>query len=143
MCLNKCILFFLILFLSSSIVLAQEVTVSHTILKSDVSEEEISAYKPLAVEFIRKTKGWEPEEYKLEYRMTLSSAPLATLDAMRYDALQEMKMTKKKRLGFHPTGEVRVYIQTEEMRAFSDYDEFYRIKEEAEEKLAEEKLKGE
>ena len=52
-------------------------------------------------------------------------------------------MTKKKRLGFHPTGEVHIYIHTEEMRAFSDYDEFYRIKEEAEEKLAEEKLKGE
>ena len=114
--------------------MAQEVTVSHTILKSDVSEEEISAYKPLAVEFIRKTKGWEPEEYKLEYRMTLSSAPLATLDAMRYDALQEMKMTKKKRLGFHPTGEVHIYIHTEEMRAFSDNEEFNRIVLETEEK---------
>ena len=46
--------------------MAQEITLSHTTLKSDISEERISAYKALAVEHIfnkeTKTNRVEPRD---------------------------------------------------------------------------------
>ncbi len=141
MYLNKWILFFLILFLSPSTVLAQANFIYGDDIKKSIPQEEITAYEALVVEHIRKTKGWEPEEYSLKFKIIFPRVHLASFDVVRYDALLEMKMAKKKKLGFHPIGEVRVYIYTEEMRVLSDFDEFSRIKEEAEEKLAKEKLK--
>ena len=102
--------------------------------KIEIAKEQQLVYIALLTEYIRKTKDWEPEEYIVRYKISFPAAHLVSFDAVRYDALPDILDTTQRRLGFHPTGEVRLFIQTEEMRAFSDNEEFNRIVLETEEK---------
>lgn len=99
----------------------------------EISQEEIDRYKVLVVEFIEKTKGWKSQEYSIRYVTTLEDAPLSAFNVIRHDAREEMR--KADGFGLHPTGEIQVFLHTQEMRAFAEYEEFKRIREEAKNKV--------
>ncbi len=99
----------------------------------DIEQDEIDRYAALVVEYVREKKGWEPEEYRLQFGIALADAPLALFHVIPWKALEEIRKSTRKGLGMHPL-EFEVYIQTDEMRAFGDDEEFFRILKDAQAK---------
>jgi len=78
-------------------------------------------------------KGWKPEEFRIYYVTTLADAPLATFNTIHVDGIRDLKENPPQGFEVRPFS-LQVFVQTEELRAFDDTDEYYRIKREAQEK---------
>jgi hypothetical protein len=97
--------------------------------RKDVPQEEIARYATLVIEYVRNEKGWNPGEYRMRFITALADAPLAAFNVIHRDGVKDRKAIPPGAVGVHPL-EFEVYIQTEEMRAFGDSEEFSRTREE-------------
>jgi hypothetical protein len=129
---NCCLIYLLVVIsiMATSILEAAEMT-SYWNPRKNVSQDEINKYAAIVVDYVKHKKGWNIEEYSIQFITILDDAPLASFNVIHNDKANERKINPPTRFGIDQKFEMQVYIQIDEMRIFEDSNEFIRILEES------------